>query len=244
MKNLVLVFCSFRPINYKKRINDLREIEYLICLKQLLRVLPRNFDITICENTIDKIGDIKNNELQVLLKNHNTFFLGSEYNNTENIGMGELIMLYYSLKKFPLKKYKFISYFSGRKLLTCPYVFERTNTLTKDALISNPNFLYLNGEYKISYKKETYNSMFFSMKKKFMIKYSNFAMTIVKKNPKFLRYNLIQKKPSGSEQILFEFFKKKKLSYEYLDWLGIVRKQKWQAVNKKDCLNAQNFHIC
>ncbi|CAN1593520.1 hypothetical protein MCEMKE138_00236 [Candidatus Pelagibacterales bacterium] len=241
MKNLALAFCSLRPINYKKKINDFREIEYLNCLKQLLRIIPKNFDIIICENTIDKIDDINNDELKILLKNNNTLFLGSVFNNIKNIGMGELTMLYHSLKKCSLKKYKFISYISARKIYTCPYVFEKTNSLKKDTLISNPNFLYLTGKYFLNPKKELFNDMFFSMKKKFMIKYANFAMTIVKKNPKFLRYNLIKKKPAGSEQILFEFIKKEKLSYEYLDWLGIIRNQ---VIDSKDYFNIKNFHIC
>lgn len=241
MNNLALAFCSLRPANLDIQTNNLRELEYLCCLEQLIRIIPKNFDIIICENTIDKIDDIKNNKLKSFLKNNDTFFLGSVFNNIKNIGMGELTMLYNCLKKFPLDKYKFISYVSARKIYTCPYVFERTNTLEKDALISNPNFLYLNGEYLVNPKKELFNDMFFSMRKEFMIKYANFAQTIIKKNPKFLRYNLIRKKPAGSEQILFDFIKKSKLSYEYLDWLGIVRNQ---ITDKEDYFNINNFHIC
>lgn len=239
MKNLALVFCSLRPANLDLKKNNLRELEYLYCLEQLQRVIPKNFDMLICENTIDNVEDIKNDDLRLLLLKNNTFFTGSVYNNFKNIGWGELLMLYNSLKKFPTSKYKFISYISARKIYTCPYVFEKTNTLKKNALISNPDFLYLDGKY-LENPKGLYNTMFFSMKRKFMIKYAHFAHEIIQKKKSFIRYNLIRKKPAGSEQILFEFIKKTKVSYEYIDWLGIVRYQN----NDKNDSSIKYFHIC
>ena len=240
MKNLAILFCSIRPSNKKNKINDFREIEYLNCLKQLKRVIPKNFDILICENTIDKMDEIINTELKSFLQDNKAIFMGSINNNTDNIGFGELLMLYNSLKFFDKKKYRFISYISARKIFTCPYVFERTNTLKKDILISNPDFLFLNGKYRINPKKGLYNDMFFSMKKKFIIEYANFAYQLINKKIKFFRYNLIRKKPAGSEQILFEYIKKKKLSYDYLDWLGIVRNES----GSDNFININNFHIC
>lgn len=241
MKNLAILFCSLRPSSKNIETNDLREIEYLNCLKQLIRVIPKNFDIVITENTIDEIDNIKNDELKKLLEIRNTVYLGSSQNNTENIGWGELSMLYNLLDKFSLDKYNFISYVTARRIYTCPYVFEKTNLLKKDALISNPDFYYLDGNYLINPKKGLYNDMFFSMRSEVMIKYANFAKNIIIKNPKYIRYNFIRKKPVGSEQILYEFIKNMKVSYEYLDWLGIIRNQN---INIKDYFNIQNFHIC
>jgi hypothetical protein len=74
-----------------------------------------------------------------------------------------------------------------------------------------------------------------------MLEYSEFAKEIINKKIEFFRYNLIRKKPAGSEQILFEYIKKKKLSYDYLDWLGIIRNERKKS-NK--FLSINNFHVC
>ena len=66
------------------------------------------------------------------------------------------------------------------------------------------------------------------------------AYEIIKKKEKtFL--NLINRKLNGSEQILFEFIKRKKISYEYIDWLGIIRND-WRVSD--DFFDVNNFHIC
>lgn len=240
MKNLVIASCSLKPSNFAQKVKEYREIEYLNCIKQLLRVLPKNYEIIICENTIDNTSDILNEELNLLLKENNTFFLGSENNNLENIGFGELKMLHTLIKKHDLNKYKFISCLSARKFYTCPYVFEKTNSLNKEALISNPDFLFLNGNYRVNPKENLYATMFYSMKTSTMIEYANFAYEIIKKKEKtFL--NLINRKLNGSEQILFEFIKRKKISYEYIDWLGIIRND-WRVSD--DFFDVNNFHIC
>ena len=216
----------------------MREIEYLKCLNQIKRVIPKNFDILICENTINKENEISNNELKSLLKDNNSFLMGSIDNNTENIGFGELMMLHSSLIKVPVNDYNFISYITARRIFTCPYVFEMTNNCVKDALISNPDFLYLNGQYVKVEKQGLYNDMFFSMRTKHMIEYANFAYKIIKNKNSI--YNLIKRK-TGSEHILFEYVKKNKLSCQYLDWLGIIRND-WRKGD--NFLDFNNFHLC
>ena len=59
MKNLALAFCSIRPSQYPENVCDNREKEYLRSLKQLERVLPKSFDLLVCENTIDDESQIK-----------------------------------------------------------------------------------------------------------------------------------------------------------------------------------------
>ena len=59
MRNLALGFTSLRPASLPENVCDAREDEYLICLKQLKRVLPKSFDFIICENTIDDPQQIK-----------------------------------------------------------------------------------------------------------------------------------------------------------------------------------------
>ena len=94
MKNLALAFCSLRPVQLSKEVCDAREDEYLICLKQLKRVLPDSFDLLVCENTIDDPDQLQNTELKELLSDTEMCATGSEGNiGTRNKGMGELLML-------------------------------------------------------------------------------------------------------------------------------------------------------
>ena len=49
MKNLALGFVSLRPAQLQEHVCDARENEYLICLKQLERVLPKSFNFNTIE---------------------------------------------------------------------------------------------------------------------------------------------------------------------------------------------------
>jgi hypothetical protein len=233
MKNLALGFCSIRPLQLSEDVNDGREEEYLICLKQLKRVLPESFDLLICENTIDDPDQIKNDELRELLSESELCAVGSEANiGTKNKGMGELLMLKSALDETDLDNYKNISYITARRFFTCPYVFERTERLEKQALLSNPDFAFLNGKFVESHKQGLYNDMFFSMNASVILDYANYAMDHIESNTN---------QEIGSEQLLFNFVKENKVTYEWLDWLGMVRND-WER-NRK-VLDVNNFHVC
>ena len=77
MKNLAIGFTSLRPSSLPEHVCDAREDEYLICLKQLKRVLPESFDFIICENTIDDPQQIKNVELREFLDGEDLVATGS-----------------------------------------------------------------------------------------------------------------------------------------------------------------------
>ena len=162
MKNLALAFCSLRPVQYPENVCDVREQEYLLCLLQLKRILPKSFDLLICENTIDDVGQIKNTGLSELLSASEMCALGSEGTiGTKNKGLGEFAMLKAALDQTDIDKYENISYVTARRIFTCPYVFDRTERLEKKALLSNPDFLFLNGNFSESYKGNLFNDMFF-----------------------------------------------------------------------------------
>ena len=136
MKNLALAFCSLRPVQYPENVCDVREQEYLLCLLQLKRILPKSFDLLICENTIDDISQIKNTGLSDLLSNSEMCALGSDGNiGTKNKGLGEFAMLKAALDQTDIDKYENISYVTARRIFTCPYVFDRTERLEKKALL-------------------------------------------------------------------------------------------------------------
>ena len=233
MKNLALAFCSLRPAQLSKEVCNARENEYLICLKQLKRVLPDSFDLLICENTIDDQDQLENTELKELLSDTEMCATGSKSNiGTRNKGMGELLMLKSALDQTDLVQYENVSHVSARKIFTCPYVFERTERLEKSTLISNPDFLFLDGRLAKSDKGPLYNDMFFSMKTKCMVGYAEHSMSEMNNN---LSSNI------GSEQNLYNYINTNDIDCEWLDFLGIIRND-WEINGQ--ALDFSNYHIC
>ena len=231
--NLALAFCSLRPSQYSEDVRDTRESEYLISLKQLKRVLPESFDLLICENTINDIEDIKNKELADFLSESEMCAMGSDGNiGTKNKGLGEFAMLKSALDQTDIDKYENISYVTARRIFTCPYVFEKTENLEKQALLSNPDFLYLGGEFTESYKGNLFNDMFFSMKSDLMLKYADYSISRVD----YLSTNHI-----GSEYNLYDFITENNIDYDWLEWLGMVRND-WEVNGNP--LDISNFHVC
>lgn len=232
MKNLALAFCSIRPKQLTDSICDYRENEYFRSIQQIERILPDSFDLVVCENTIDDEKQLKNRELAEYLSNIEMVSLGSSGNiGTVNKGMGELLMLSSALEELDIDKYVNITYISARHLLTCPYVFERTERLQKDAIISNPDFVMMDGIVEETHKGGLYNDMIFSMRSKTMREYSDYSK-------KYVRFDQRQ---VGSEQILFNFINENDIEYEWLDTLGVIRND-WQKNGK--ILDVNNFHIC
>ena len=140
MKNLALLFCSIRPKQLNEEICDFREEEYVVSLQQFSRIIPKSFDVYICENTVDDLDSYKNSELKKLLKDSKLILVGKDNNvGTKNKGMGELVQLKFALDAIDTSPYENISYVTGRRFYTCPYVFERTESMSKSALLSNPD---------------------------------------------------------------------------------------------------------
>ena len=232
MKNLALAFCSIRPSQYPENVCDNREKEYLRSLKQLERVLPKSFDLLVCENTIDDASQIKDDDLRDFLSDTEMCATGSESNiGTSNKGMGELLQLKSALDQTDIDKYENVSYITARRFYTCPYVFERTESLKKDALLSNPDFIFLDGRVLESYKGPLYNDMFFSMKTERIVEYAQYSMEQLDTN---------LSKHIGSEYNLYNFVNKNKLDYEWIEWLGIIRNA-WEINGNTSDLS--NFHI-
>ena len=130
-----------------------------------------------------------------------------------------------------IDKYENVCYVTARRFYTCPYVFERTESLKKQALLSNPDFVFLDGRVLESYKGPLYNDMFFSMKTKSMVEYAEYSMNELNNN----LANQI-----GSEYNLYNFVTKNNIDYEWVDWLGIIRNA-WEI--KGNTSDLSNFHI-
>jgi hypothetical protein len=216
LNNTHLIFCSaaFHIPHYS---NELRETEYLFCLKQLFRFKPSNIDVVVCDNTIQSLEDIKNNELKYLLTHSTKFFILNRNIGKQNIGMGELDELIHVYNNVNFKNYDKIIYFTLRKIMTSPWLFEKVNTMKKNALISNPKYLCINNNINFYYSDSTgllYNDMFFSLSSDLMINYIQYSRDRI-------LYNL--QNGVGSEQNLYKFINENNIDYEFLDCLGLIR---------------------
>lgn len=214
MNNLIFCSASFHIKDYS---NVKRENEYLFCLNQLIRFIPNNFKIAICDNSIKNINDLKNKNLIELLNNIDYFFILNRNIGNKNIGMGELDELIHTYNNINFNKYEKIIYFTLRKILTNPWLFEKVNLMKKDALISNPKYLHINNNLDLKYLKSSpnlYNDMFFCLKSNLMIKYVEYSKSKIKYN---LRHNI------GSEQNLYKFINEHNIDFEWLNCLGLIR---------------------
>ena len=215
MNNLIFCSCSFHISHYP---HDLRENEYYFCFQQLLRMIPDNFDIAICDNTITSINDLSNQSLQNILSNKKIkFFILNQNIGKENIGMGELDELIYVSSNVNFLNYDKVIYWTSRKIITNPWLFEKVNSMKKNALISNPRFLHLNSKFNFKYSEPTpnlFNDMFFCLKSNLMNDYVNYS----KEKMQFNQHNNI-----GSEQNIYKFINDRNIDYECLDCLGLIK---------------------
>ena len=235
-KNLVFASASFHPKRKfldKNKMGEIeREKDYLFCLKQLFRVIPSNFEIYIVDNTLKNSNSIVDEELRELLNKSNVIFTNNSGKNKNiNIGAEELKELFHLEDILDFNDYSKICYLTSRRFITNPYVFEKTEKLEKDALISNPDFIYLNGELVESEKRGMYNDMFFAMQSTTMIDYINFS----KERIDFLTDQMI-----NSEVNLYDFIKKFDIEYEYLKFLGFLRYDYYKK-NEKEIKHKYHF---
>lgn len=231
MKNLALVFCSIRPQQLSENICDYREIEYFRAISQLQRVIPKSFDMVIVENTIDNPSQIKNSDVVEFFSKLEIISLGSNFNiGKKNKGCGELLMLHKALKELNVDKYENISYVTGRRLWTCPYSFERTEKSKGSVVVQNCH-VHFNGIVRCN-DKDNFNDTYFSMKTNDMKDYASYSMEKMQE---------LSDKHISSEINLYNFIHEKNISYEILDWIGIVRNE-WERSGNTQDLN--NYHLC
>lgn len=219
-KNLIFASATFHPWNrqklrFKKKDYIEREHIYWMCFKQLKRVVPDNFEVYIVDNSVRSVEELYSKELIDCLKNFNSLFLQEpKIYQTQNIGVAELRQLFYLYEAIDFSKYNKIAFLTSRRIITNPYVFEKTEKLKEDALICNPDFFYLSGKYQESEKRGMYSDMFFSMKSKVMIEYVKYS----RERLEYLDKNMI-----NSESNLYDFINQKNISYEFIETIGFLR---------------------
>tara|TARA_A100001015_G_scaffold317445_1_gene434445 strand:- start:1566 stop:2243 length:678 start_codon:yes stop_codon:yes gene_type:complete len=213
MKNLI--FCS-AAFHVKQYPYNIRENEYYYCLKQLLKMIPENFDIVVCDNTIKSIENLENKNLKEILSKVKFLILNRNIGEN-NIGMGELDELIYTSENINFNDYNKIVYFTLRKIVTNPWIFEKVNAMNKNALLSNPPFLHIKSDMNFKESESTlllYNDMFFALSSELMLSYIEYSKQRIKYN---LQYQI------GSEQNLYKFINENKIEYDWLEYLGLIR---------------------
>lgn len=228
-KYLILSFSSFHVSSDP---NNLRENEYKICYSQLLRIKPKNFDICFVDNTTKNIEDIKNNELKNLIQNNKHILYNHNIGNV-NKGLGELHMLKTAFSIISSDEYSCIGYLTGRRLITCPFIFDRMIHLKKEALISNPPIVRIEDGMVSAPTPNLYNDMFFAMTNQTIKKYIEFAIPFLE--------GIIN--DIGSEQILYKFINEQNISYEWMEALGFIRND-WNSISSVYNTDYKNFQFC
>ena len=232
-EHVLIFFASIAPKNLSKFVARKRIEDYRVALKQVIRLKPSNWQIIVCENTLQ--GDLSRMLRLLDISDPNLLFSMTLLNEGEvNKGIGELEMMASVLKKFPkiFESARTVSYLTGRRILTNQYLFERTENLSKSALISNPDFFYLDGNLVEVEKDFMYNDMFFTMKIQTFLEYQLYFESIK---------NCLATSKLGSEQILFNFVKYKKVDFEWLNNLGLLR---WEYKRFLGFWIRDHIHLC
>lgn len=229
-RHLVLCFSSFV---IPRDISRLRMEEYAICYEQLKRVLPNNFHLVFVDNTVSSIGEINNNRLVKALGDSSCLFYN--YNvGLYNKGLGELQMMMTAENKLDFTSYKNIVYLTGRRFITCPYVFERTDRLDGDILVGNQPIINPFSGVEYPSGINMFGDMFFSMSSKKMIEYCRYVKTL---------FNRETSLDMGSEQILYSFINQHNYEFEEIKHLGFVRND-WELVDPSSySRRVENFQV-
>lgn len=230
MKNLVIVFSTFKVDSATKDYNLNRQNEYSTCFRQILRILPPEYEAVFIDNSIEKIEDLESEKLKNTISSLNLLLTTKNF-GLRNKGVGELVMLTQVSQVIDLSKYNIISYCTGRKFFTCPYPFEKSMQTDKSATVSNPDFQFLNGEFR-EVAKGMFNDMFFSMRSDVMIKFIQFTVP---------RLQAMESLMINSETNLYQFIHENNIDHHIIGTLGIVRNE--QSI-KDPYDSIENFHIC
>lgn len=230
---MLLFFMSLCPNGLSKKRLKRRLMDYQTSLHHIFRIIPPNWEILICENTLSQ-DEIRISKL-LRLEGKSVRFCLSETNTGEvNKGIGELDMMLTALDRFRLylADAKAIAYFTGRRIMTNEFLFQKSQNIKKEAIISNPDFLYLDGEFLVTKKEGLYNDMFFTMKRDTFYRYAEYYRT---KRDNFVDNGV------GSEQILYHFVQDCDIDFEWLSNLGLIRRDE---IRSSLFRTKQRIHVC
>ncbi len=232
-KNIVLAFSSF----FISRDPDRGRLEeYAICYEQLQRVLPDTFSLVFVDNTVATKQELAKISPRLYRAVENIPCLFYDNNiGVANKGLGELDMMIKVFQHLDLSSYDKISYLTGRRFITCPYVFYRTENCKRKILVGSQHFVNAHTGHVVPLTPNCFEDMYFSMDYDVMNEYVNFA-----------RANLNPPPGVGSEQILYSFVKSSNYEYEQLDHLGFIRNnwERWGSTPNQYTREMQNYMVC
>jgi hypothetical protein len=180
-------------------------------------VAQRDWRVIFCENTLSE-GALRGMLTQCGLPSDTPYSSLSRNLGSKNKGLGELDMLTQALQQHSrvIERSETVSYFTGRRLMSNHFLLERTESLRKDALLSNPNFVGLDGQVVLaSVEQNLFNDMFFSMRTNVILAYSEYFQRLVASREPIT---------IGSEQILFNYVRDNRIDYEWIHSLGLIRR--------------------
>jgi hypothetical protein len=229
-KPLLLFFVSLEPDDYSRRRIKNRYSDYFASLRRLIQLgVDESTELIICENTVGLERKDKFCQLASQFPISRSSNLG-----LINKGLGELSMAKKAVQDFPelFENTDKVIWMSGRHIACTNSIFEESNQYSEDALISNPDFFYLDGKIVRTEKNGYINDMFFSMKTGLFLEYLNYF----KENSEVMKDQKL-----GSEQILFSFTAQKNLSTKKLSALGLLRRE-YKPIFRR--FEKSTWHVC
>lgn len=236
--NLVLSFCSLRPEGLSSEVCDQRESEYLRCLTQLRRVLPKNTESVrwtwvVVENTL-KAAPHSEELFSFLTTCPDHLLLVGRNTGTLNKGLGELDMLAEASAAFnSFEGFDRVFYSTGRKYLTSPYVFERQWEPGAEAVVSDCLLLEIVTGKEFPTCECQYNDTLFAATGARMAEYAKWS----RDRAEHMLLNSI-----GSERNLWSFLHDNKVPHETLGYLGVLRHD-W-GVNLTSLEDIKTLQLC
>jgi hypothetical protein len=212
---VLLFLMSHKPQGYASRKIRERELDYFVSFQRLLHLVKdKKVQVVLCENTLDSLEGLR---ISKIVAGHRQSFSTSNLGLT-NKGLGELSMALDAYHRFQdlFDGAGRVIWMTGRHLMVGDQSINESLENRLDALVSNPDFYYLDGRVVKSEKKNSLNDMYFSMKSKIFVRY----LKHFEKNK-----NRMSKENISSENLLFEFCSQEDISVSNVKTLGLLRRE-------------------
>ena len=230
-RSVLLFFASVNPEGISKK----RKFERIGDYSRSLEVMSTyasalNFDIHVVENTLGSME--KWTEFGIYSDEKMVFNFLLENSGVANKGIGELDMATHAISKIHVSNYQKVIWYSGRHILTSEGALKTCLTSPADVVASNPDFYFLDGEKVETEKNGLLNDMMFAMSSKIFLDYiSEFGTS----RNDYIGLRL------GSEQILDQYVKERAPSLEWMQQLGVLRREN---ETKFRWFETSHWHFC
>lgn len=212
---VLLFLMSHKPQGYVSRKIKERELDYFVSFQRLLHLVrDKNVQIILCENTLNSLEGLK---ISKILAGHKQSFSASNL-GLANKGLGELSMALDAYHRFQdlIDGASRVIWMTGRHLMVGEQLIKESLENRLDALVSNPDFYYLDGRVVKSEKEKSLNDMYFSMSANIFVRYLKYFE---------VNRDRMSNGKIGSENLLFEFCSQEDISVANVETLGLLRRE-------------------